>query len=77
MGNRGRLDIIVDLLEICKKESIRTQLVYKGNLNFKILRKYLKILLDKNWVTDNEGTYLITSNGKRFLKKAKDVLSEL
>ncbi len=71
MGNRGRLEIIVDLLEICREEAIRTHLVYKANLNFKILRRYLKTLLDKNWVRDRGGDVSYNGEGEAFFKKSK------
>jgi len=75
--HRGKLDIIVNLLEVCKEEALKTNLVYKTNLNFKLVGDYLKILMEKEWVMENGGKYLITEKGKCFLMKARDVLSEL
>lgn len=77
LTRRGKLEIIVDLLEVCKEEALKTNLVYKTNLNFKFVGDYLKILLEKEWVKENGGKYLITEKGKCFLMKARDVLSEL
>lgn len=77
MIRRGKLEIIVNLLEVCKEEAHKTSLVYKSNLNFRLVGNYLKILLEKEWVKENGGKYLITDKGKCFLMKARDVLSEL
>lgn len=74
---RGKLEIIVNLLEVCNEETHKTNLVYKTNLNFKLVGNYLKILLEKEWVMENGGTYQITDKGICFLSKARDVLSEL
>lgn len=75
---RGKLEIIIDLMEVCKEEdTLKTNLVYKTNLNFKIIGDYLKILLEKGWVKEKMGRYNITDKGECFLMKARDVLSEL
>ena len=74
---RSKLEIIVNLLEVCEEEALKTNLVYKTNLNFKLVGNYLKILLEKEWVMENGGTYRITDKGKCFLMKARDVLSDL
>lgn len=74
---RSKLEIIVNMLEICEEKALKTNLVYKTNLNFKLVGNYLRILLEKGWVIENRGTYLITDKGKCFLSKARDILSEL
>lgn len=77
MGRRGRLEIIADLLEICNGGALRTNMVYRANLNFAVLRGYLEFIQVKGWVKACKGRYHTTAKGKRFLKMAKDVLSEL
>lgn len=77
MIRRSKLDIIVNLLEVSKEESLKTALVYKTNLNFTIIDGYLELLLEKEWIIENGGTYHITDKGRCFLIKALDVLSEL
>lgn len=74
---RDKLEIIVDLLEVCLEVSHKTNLVYKTNLNFRIIDRYLKRLLEKEWIIENGGTYRISDKGRCFLIKARDVLSEL
>jgi predicted transcriptional regulator len=74
---RSKLEIIVNLLEVCEEDALKTTLVYKTNLNFKLITKYLALLLENEWVLENRGTYRITGKGECFLRKARDVLSEL
>ncbi len=73
---RGKLEILIALLEVCEEEVLKTTLVYKTNLNFKIVRDYLKFLKEKGWVMENGKMYRITDAGKTFLKKAKEIYSE-
>lgn len=40
-GRRGRLEIARDILEVAKTGARSTELVYKANLNFNVLKKYL------------------------------------
>jgi len=38
---RGRLEIARDILEVAKTGAKPTELVYKANLNFNVIKKYL------------------------------------
>jgi len=70
---RGRLS----LLETCQERTHKTALVYKTNLNFRIVNGYLDYLQGKGWIAESEGKYWITDEGKRFLEMAKEVLNQL
>lgn len=74
---RQKLEIISDLLEVCIKGSLKTNMVYKTNLNFKIAEVYLNLLLNKKLIMKNGETYITTQKGTGFLKKARALLSEL
>jgi len=52
---RGRLGIIIDILEIAKKGVNKTSIVYGANLNFQITKNYLALLLE-NGLMDNRRT---------------------
>ena len=45
---RGRLDIIIDILEIAKEGVNKTSIVYGANLNFQITKNILLC----SWKTD-------------------------
>ena len=50
----------------------KTRLVYKANLNFKVMERYLRFLNDRNMIQlvkegDGRDRYLITQRGREFL----------
>ncbi len=71
--NRSSLEIIIDILKVCREETKKTSIIYKTNLNFLVTEKYLNILINKKWVEKTENAYRITSEGRIFLDKAKEV----
>ncbi len=71
--NRSSLEIIIDILKVCGEETKKTSIIYKTNLNFIVTEKYLNILVNKKWVEKTKNSYRITSEGKTFLDKAKEV----
>ncbi len=71
--NRSNLEIIIDILNVCREETKKTSIIYKTNLNFLVTEKYLNILLNKKWVEKTENVYRITSEGRTFLNKAIEV----
>lgn len=71
--NRSSLEIIIDILKVCREETRKTSIIYKTNLNFLVTEKYLNILLNKKWVEKTENAYRITSEGRTFLNKAIEV----
>ena len=43
---RNDLDICADILNVTKNGAKKTQMVYKANLNFNIIKRYIKRLTD-------------------------------
>jgi predicted transcriptional regulator len=75
---RGGLEIIADILLVAKEGEKKTQIVYKANLNFKRVGKYLPYLVDKGLIENRDNEYKTTERGKEFLKdyqKMKEQLS--
>lgn len=67
---RDQLKIIEDILTVALEGASKTQLVYRANLNFRRLRRYLPILAEKGLIAATEGTpirYTTTEKGKDFL----------
>ncbi len=71
--NRGRIDIITDILNICKEQQNKTRIVYKTNLNFNLTGKYLDLLIKNGFLEKRENRYVITDKGRTFLEKAKEI----
>lgn len=62
---RGRLEIARDILEVARTGAGPTELVYKANLNFNVLKKYLPELEGAGLITVEEvpGSRLYTTTG--------------
>ncbi len=72
MTRRTELEIIRDLLVIAKDGSCKTGLVYKGNLNFKIIKKYINRLSEYGFLESEKGLYFTTDKGNRFLVQYRE-----
>ncbi len=68
---RGRLEIIYEILSICRKPTNKTSILYKCNLSYNQLQKYLSYLLSQNLLKSFKGErkqfYQVTEKGKDFL----------
>jgi predicted transcriptional regulator len=75
MENRKSIDIIADILRICKKGNKKTRIMYLANLSWTQLKKYLEFLIDKKLLEYDsiERKYKITDKGSEFLRVYSDV----
>lgn len=75
---RTRHEISRDILNIALVEAKPTEIVYKSNLNFKIIQKHLERLIDKNLLEitrhGDKRTYLTTNEGKQYLNQLNAIL---
>lgn len=74
---RGRLDIIIDILEVAKKGESKTAIVYGANLNFQLTEKYLALLMKNGFIDNRQDKYVTTDKGKMFMEKAKEINIQL
>ena len=75
---RGELDIFGDILGEALKEVKFTHLIYRVNLSYSTLRKYLLAALDKGLIcrvnnSDGSVVYSTTESGTLLLEKLNDV----
>lgn len=71
---RTQLEIMRDILELCKVPRKKTHVVYLCNLNFKIYKKYVESLMDADYLI-YDGTYFFTtSKGYQRLDEFSPVL---
>uniref|UniRef100_A0A7J3ZJB0 ArnR1-like winged helix-turn-helix domain-containing protein n=1 Tax=Fervidicoccus fontis TaxID=683846 RepID=A0A7J3ZJB0_9CREN len=73
-AKRSMLDIVWDILSSIPEEGIRrTPLANRAMIDFKVMDKYLKLLLSEGFVTMNSsnGKIYITSKGREFLEEYK------
>lgn len=68
----------MDVLDVALNDAKVTHLMYKANLSYSTLRKYLSIALDKGLIvkvhnSDGDGVYRTTKKGREFLAKLKHI----
>lgn len=75
---RGEVDILTDILSVALKDVRVTHLMYRANLSYSTLRKYLSASLDKGLIDkvdhgDGSVVYYTTEKGRLLLEKLRDV----
>jgi len=74
---RNNIDIYADIVKVTNGGAKKTQIVYKCNLNFKIIKKYLAILIEKEFVEHKGKLYFSTTKGKSFLTQYREFIAPL
>ena len=69
---RSNVQVIADILAEAMNGASKTRLVYKANLNFKVMERYLRFLNDREMIQlvkegDGRDKYIITQRGREFL----------
>lgn len=72
------MQILTDILTLALKGAKMTHLMYKANLSYSTLHRYLNIALKQDLIRkvyndDGSVIYCITEKGKLLLEKLKDV----
>jgi len=68
---RSNLEIIAEILRIARRGARKTRIVYGANLNFKMLKEYLKKLEEAGLITVSQGEgglIKTTKKGHEFLQ---------
>jgi len=72
---------MADIVDLCKAGIRKTHIMYKGNLSYEQINRYLYELLEKELIIQNldEGvlTYRATEKGRTFLQYYNLMLSTL
>ena len=80
-GNRNRLEIIAEILEVAKEGQLKTRILYDGNLSFSQLNNYLAFILKMGFLEVNNDKkvkiYRTTSRGFKYLESFKEISSFL
>ena len=67
---RSSMEIMVNILDEARNGINKTRLVYRTNLNFIVVQKYIDFLTDKGLITTDQRpnlVYVTTEKGVRFL----------
>ncbi len=77
MGNhRSRIDIMAAMLSAINEKAKKTQIMYRANLSYELLTKYLD-KLSRSYLTtfvQDERRYVLTTKGLEFLDRYKEYL---
>jgi len=65
---RNNLDIEADILDVAQQGSIKTWIVYRTNLNFNIVRKYIDGLISRGLLEQDGKLFFTTEKGKEYVK---------
>ena len=76
-GRRGRIEIMMDILDEASRGVNKTRIVYGANLNFKMVGRYLPLLMKRGLIVRLDGesgdVYGITERGREILKNYRRV----
>jgi predicted transcriptional regulator len=67
--NRDSLTIVADILEGTGSGASKTRIMFAANLSFKLLEKYLDLVLQAGLITENSRKYQLTEHGQCFLRQ--------
>jgi predicted transcriptional regulator len=73
LGRRSNMDICVDILKAAEGGANKTRIVYQANLNFKIVKNYLKKLIEKDLLESADKFFITTQKGEEFIEQYKDL----
>ena len=72
---RNNLDICADILQVAQPGARKTQIVYKANLNFMIVKKYLRNLIENGFIEKFDKLYYTTNKGVNFIESYEEISS--
>jgi predicted transcriptional regulator len=66
---RNNLDIMAEILEVARCGAKKTWIVYKANLNFRIVKDYLDDLIESGFLETDGTLYHTTEAGLQWLRE--------
>ena len=66
------MDIMAEILEIARLGAKKTWIVYRANLNFKLVKEYLDELMEKRLLDSDGSIYQTTDQGLEFLEEYRN-----
>jgi predicted transcriptional regulator len=74
---RGKLEIVIDILTVALGGAGKTEIVYKANLNFARIDRYIPFLKERGLLENSGSVYKTTEKGEELLRgytKMKELL---
>jgi len=69
---RNNLDIEADILNVAQQGTVKTWIVYRANLNFKIVKKYIDGLISRGMIEQDGKLYFTTEKGEAYRQTILD-----
>jgi predicted transcriptional regulator len=69
--NRDRLSIVAAILEVANSGAGKTRIMFGANLSFKLLEKYLGVVVGAGLVGVEGSKFVLTEYGQEFLERYK------
>ena len=75
MAKRNSLEIIAEILVLCKQSQTKTRVMYRTNLSWRMLQKYLSQLQSRGLLEVHHSVikYTTTQKGLKFIKKWREL----
>ena len=76
MAKRIRLEITAEILSLCRKPQAKTRVMYRTNLSWRMVQRYLSQLLSQGFleVQHSPTRYVTTQKGLKFVEKWRDLV---
>jgi len=68
---RARYDIIMDILQIAKNRTMKTNIMYKARLSYTQLEQYVKALEKAGFIKEESGSWTTTEKGLHVIEACK------
>ena len=67
MVNRGRIEIMANILGLCVKPQVKTRIMYNTNITFKQFEIYATVLKSHDLLIHETNRYTATEKGLQFI----------
>jgi len=73
--NRDHLEIMAEILSLCKQPQTKTRVMYGTNLSYKMLQRYLSELQSRGFLEVHHSLtkYVASRKGLNFLEKWREL----
>lgn len=65
--NRGRIEIMADILGLCIRPQVKTRIMYHANITFRQFETYAALLKSQDLLAHETGKYIVTEKGIQFI----------
>jgi len=71
MAKRSQFEILAEVLELCRKPTTKTRIMYKINMSYSVMQKFIEHLqkLELLKLANDAKKYVTTEKGLEFVRK--------